>query len=156
YFVGAGIVGRATFNLGAGDTITFTGASSAGSAIISNAGIFSTLGFHDSSSAADASISVNNFTSTLSFDGNSAADISNLANTALFKTCGGEARGASTSITNNGEIHFGDNPTAGTANIFNDARIVFGGSASTAGGAAITNHGGGDVEFAENSSSGNA
>lgn len=146
-FTGTGITinggGAGIVNFG---SLSFTNASTADSASITNGSV---LNFHDSSSAGSATITN---TATMAFTSASTAGSASISNSGNLIFHHNSTAGSAT-ITNGGLLDFRDTSTAGSASIANSSNLRFFG-ASTAGSATITNTG--DVAFFAASSAGNA
>jgi fibronectin-binding autotransporter adhesin len=145
-FNGAGITingGSATISNISGGVLQFFGASTAGSATITNSGI---LSFFNGSTAGNATIT-NNTAGTLNFSGTSTE-----ANAIITNNSGGMTQfsgistAGSATITNQDALIFTDSSTAGNATIANSHNLFFNGH-STGGNAAITNTIGALVDF---------
>jgi autotransporter-associated beta strand protein len=148
-FTGAGITingGSATFTNAF--IVNFDNASTAGTATINNN---NTLAFHNSATAGGSTIVNNDFLQF--FDGTSAGSsaLTNNHNTSFFAT----STAGSANISNSSVVEFFQTSTAGSATITNTSSLTFNDSA-TAGNATITNSSSGVTQFVGNSTGGNA
>jgi len=123
------------FTVGAGRTVTFTGAGitiNGGSATFTNAYI---VNFDNASTAGTATINNNN---TLAFHNSATAGGSTIVNNDFLQFFDGTSAGSST-LTNNNNTSFFATSTAGSANITNSSVVAFY-QTSTAGSATINNN----------------
>ena len=137
------------FTVGAGRTVSFTGAGitiNGGSATFTNAFI---INFDNAATAGTATINNNN---TLAFHNSATAGGSTIVNNDFLQFFDGTSAGSST-LTNNHNTSFFATSTAGNAHITNTSVFAFY-QTSTAGSALITNNS--DLLFNDTSTAGNA
>jgi autotransporter-associated beta strand protein len=132
------------FTVGAGRTVSFTGAGisvNGGSATFTNAFI---VNFDNASTAGTATINNNN---TLAFHNSATAGGSTIVNNDFLQFFDGTSAGSS-ALTNNHDTSFFATSTAGSANISNSSTVGFF-QTSTAGSATITNNISGQTQFGQ-------
>src|SRR5262249_26276973 len=161
---GAGIVNASSnapnFFVGPISTLSFTNNSTAGNAVITNAGNYSAVtSFFNSSTAGNATIINTNLGFTSFNDTSTAGNATITSDSRGFLAFLGSATAGNANITNNalGSATFSNSSTAGNATITTN----FGGfttftNSSTAGNATVITNSGGNTQFFQFSSGGNA